>query len=48
MTARRTELTYRYERLRAVTAGIIESAATTFLLLIAIKRLDAGATAKAL
>lgn len=43
-----TELTYRLERRRAVAAGIIESAATTFLLLIAVRHFEAGATAKAL
>jgi hypothetical protein len=48
VTASHTELTYRCERWRAVSAGIIESAGTTFLLLIAVKWLEAGATAKAL
>ena len=49
MTARtRTELTYRYERWRAVASGILETAGTTFLLLIAVRWFQAGATAKAL
>ena len=46
--AGRTELTFRYERFRAVTAGIIETAGTTFLLLIAVRWFQAGATAKAM
>lgn len=41
-------LTYRYERLRALTAGVLETASTTFLLLIAVRHFEAGATAKAL
>ena len=48
MTAAHTALTFRYERLRSLSAGIIESAATTFLLLIAVRWFEAGATAKAL
>jgi MFS family permease len=40
--------TFRYERWRAVSAGILETAATTFLLLIAVRHFNAGATAKAL
>lgn len=43
-----TNRTYRYERWRAVTSGIIETAGTTFLLLIAVRWFQAGATAKAL
>jgi len=43
----RTELTYRYERWRAISAGIIETAGTTFLLLIAVRGYQAGAFAKA-
>jgi len=43
-----TELTYHYERWRAVASGILETAGTTFLLLIALRALHAGATAKAL
>ena len=46
--ARRTQLTYRYERLRAGAAGIMETAAGTFLLLIAVRHFEAGATAKAI
>lgn len=45
---RRTEQTYRYELWRAVAAGIVETAGTTFLLLIAVRWYAAGATAKAL
>ena len=44
----RTNLTYRCERWRAVTSGILETGGTTFLLLIAVKWFQAGATAKAL
>jgi MFS family permease len=43
-----TAETYRYERWRAVTAGILETASTTFLLLIAVRWYQAGAIAKAL
>jgi MFS family permease len=43
----RTEITYRFERLRAVASGILETAFTTFLLLIAVQWFDFGATAKA-
>lgn len=43
-----TQLTYRYERWRAVASGILETAGTTFLLLIAVSWFKAGATAKAL
>lgn len=43
-----TELTYRYERWRAVASGILETAGTTFLLLIAVRWFNAGATSKAL
>ncbi|MGV3756170.1 MAG: MFS transporter [Verrucomicrobiota bacterium] len=43
-----TRLTFRSERWRAFSSGILETAATTFLLLIAVKELHAGATAKAL
>lgn len=46
--AERTALTYRLERWRAVTSGVLETAATTFLLLIAVRWFEAGATAKAL
>ncbi len=43
-----TELTYLYERWRAVTAGIIETAGATFLLLIAVKWFKAEAFSKGL
>jgi hypothetical protein len=43
-----TDQTYRYERWRAVANGILETGGTTFLLLIAVKHFEAGATAKAL
>ncbi len=46
--ADRTRLTYRYERLRAVSAGIVDTAGSTFLLLIAVRWFETGATAKAL
>jgi MFS family permease len=44
----RTEVTYHYERWRAVAGGILETAGSTFLLLIAVRWFEAGATAKAL
>ena len=44
----RTRITYRYELLRAATAGIIETAGTTFLLTIAVRAYEAGALAKAM
>lgn len=44
----RTRLTYRQERWRAVSAGILEVAATVFLLLIAVRWFHAGPLAKAL
>ena len=43
----RTRLTFRYELWRASTAGILESAGSTFLLLIALRWYGAGAFAKA-
>jgi MFS family permease len=43
-----TRITYRYEKRRALAAGILEAAATIFLLLIAVRWYDAGAYAKAL
>lgn len=43
-----TELTYLYERWRAVTAGIIETAGATFLLLIAVKWFNATTISKGL
>lgn len=39
----RTIITYRYERWRALTSGVIESAGTTFLLLIAVRAYQSGA-----
>ena len=47
-TANATELTFRYERRRAVATGILETAGTTFLLLVVTRWFQAGATAKAL
>lgn len=44
----RTEITYRYERRRAVANGMLEMAGSTFLLLIAVKYLHSGAIEKAL
>lgn len=44
----RTAATFFYERLRAVSSGILETAGTTFLLLIALRGFEAGASAKAL
>ncbi len=44
----RTALTYRYERWRAISSGILETAGGTFLLLIAVRWYQAGALAKAL
>jgi hypothetical protein len=43
----RTAVTYRYERWRALSSGIMESAGTTFLLTIAVRAYEAGAMAKA-
>src|SRR5438552_240664 len=43
----RTEETYRYEQRRAISAGIIETAGTTFLLLIVLRWFRAGPSAKA-
>jgi MFS family permease len=43
-----TKLTYRYDRLRSISGGVIDSAASTFLLLIAVTVFNAGPTAKAL
>ena len=45
-SAHRKILTYRYERWRAITSGILETAAITFLLLIALRAFDAGPIAK--
>lgn len=44
----RTAVTYRYERWRAISAGIFETAATIFLLLIAVRGYHAGPLAKAM
>ena len=46
--ATRTQLTYRYERWRALASGILETAGATFLLLIAVRWYHAGALSKAL
>lgn len=48
MDSERTLITYRYERIRAMANGILEMAGSTFLLLIAVRYLQAGAFAKAL
>ena len=44
----RNAVTYRYEMMRSVAQGMLETAAHTFLLLIAVKWFEAGANAKAL
>jgi MFS family permease len=44
----RTAVTYRYECWRAIPAGVIEAASTTFLLLIAVRFYHAGPLAKSL
>lgn len=46
--ATRTRLTYRSECLRAVSAGVVETASATFLLLIAVRWFETGALAKGL
>lgn len=46
--AARTAKTFRLERWRAITSGILETAGTTFLLLVAVRWFEAGAFAKAL
>ncbi len=43
-----SQRTFRYEKWRAVSSGILETAGTTFLLLIAVRHFEAGATTKAL
>ena len=43
-----TQQTFFYERLRAVSSGLMETAAGTFLLLIAVRWYQAGAVAKAI
>ena len=45
--AARTRTTYRHELWRAGAAGIIETAGSTFLLIIAVRWFAAGAMAKA-
>ncbi len=45
---RREQTTFFHERWRAVASGVIETAGTTFLILIAVRAFEAGATAKAL
>ena len=47
-SAARTALTYRAEKGRAIFTGVLETAQTTFLLLIAVRWFHAGPTAKAL
>jgi MFS family permease len=44
----RTRITYRNERWRALSAGILETASGTFLLLVAVRYYQAGPAAKAL
>jgi MFS family permease len=46
--AQRTRSTYRHELARAFTAGVIETAGSTFLLTIAVRWFSAGAVAKAI
>ena len=46
--ANRTAITYRYERWRALSSGILETAGATFLLLIAVRWFEAGALNKSL
>lgn len=43
-----TAVTYRYEKWRALSGGILETAGATFLLLIAVRAFNAGPTDKAL
>jgi MFS family permease len=45
--SQRTRITFRYELWRAATAGILETAGSTWLLTIAVKHFSAGAMAKA-
>lgn len=47
-TQSRTQITYLFERLRAVSTGITETAATTFLLLIAVRWYEATPNYKAI
>ena len=44
----RTALTYRYEKWRALSSGVLETAGSTFLILIAVRWFHAGAMAKAM
>src|SRR5262245_4320304 len=44
----RTAATFRYERWRSICSGVIETAATTFFLLMAVRHFLMGANAKAL
>jgi len=46
--AERTQTTYSYERLRSVAAGILDTAANTFLLLVAVRWFESGPAGKAL
>jgi MFS family permease len=46
--ASRTQVTFRYEALRAIASGIVETASTTFLVLIAVRWFAAGPLAKGL
>lgn len=46
--AGRTQTTFHYERLRALSSGVLETAATTFLLLIAVRWHHGGPLSKAL
>lgn len=48
MQKRRTERTYRYELWRAASSGILETASSTFLLLIAVSWYSAGSLSKAI
>ncbi len=48
MASERTRITYRLELRRAVASGALESGGSTFLLLIAVRWFQAGATAKGL
>lgn len=43
----KTTITYRYEMMRSVAQGMLETAAHTFLLLVAVRWFEAGANAKA-
>jgi MFS family permease len=44
----RTAVTFRHERWRALSAGVLETATSTFLLIIAVRWFHAGSTSKAL